>query len=52
MSENGPKALFPNLPQADVLMPVQMGSQASPAVVEVDEMQTLHPYACFKLVQG
>jgi hypothetical protein len=52
MGENGPKSLFSNLPQADMLMPVQMGSQASPAVIEVDEMQALHPYARFKLVQG
>jgi len=52
MGENGPKSLFSNLSQADVLMPVQMGSYAPPAVIEVDQMQALNPYALFKLVQG
>jgi len=52
MGEDGSKSLFSDLTEADVLMSVQMGSQASPAVIEVDEMQALHPYARFELVQG
>ena len=52
MGENGPKSLFSNLTEADVLMPVQMGSQSSPAVIEVNKPKAIHSYAATKPVQG
>ena len=52
MGENGPKSLFSNLPQADMLMPVQMGSQDSPAVIEVNKPKAIQSYAATKSVQG
>ena len=52
MGENGPKSLFSNLTQADVLMPVQMASQAPPTVIEVNKPKAIHSYAAIKLLQG
>jgi hypothetical protein len=51
MAENASKARLAYLPKADMLMPIQMRSYGTSAIVKVNELEPFQSNAIIKLIQ-